>query len=221
MVETPADLNPAPPTTTEIPPVVPPKTTAAGPSNPGVAKLDSTDMKVFAPDNNQAEIARYEAEQNGMQGQPGVGGMQQYLSQDSVTSPIGFELREARRKLSSGEEADGLLIVDIKQGSPAAQCGLKPYRHGTHDILTGGAIAAAMFFPPAIAVVPLLDYTQFGESYDMIIGVDGSRVSNFLDFEDRMHDLQPGELVYLSIVRNGKRVQVTVPVPPNLSSLTY
>jgi hypothetical protein len=227
MVDTPADLNPS---TAEIPSSVPSTASAASapsPTTPGVSRMDNPDLKVFAPqptqDNNQAEIARYEAEQSGMP-QPGSGGisnMPQFLSEDSVTSPIGFELREARRKLSSGEEADGLLIIDIKKGSPAEQCGLQPYRHGTHDVLTGAAIAGAMIFPPAIAIVPILDYTQLGESYDMIIGVDGSRVSNFLDFQDRTHDLQPGEILYLSVVRNGRRVQVPVPVPPNISSLTY
>ena len=65
----------------------------------------------------------------------------------------------------------------------------------------------------SVVVIPALDYMQVGESYDMIIGVDGSRVTNFLDFQDRMRDLQPGEIVYLSIVRDGKRVQVTMPVP--------
>lgn len=42
----------------------------------------------------------------------------------------------------------------------------------------------------------MLDSTQVGESYDMIIGVDGTRVMNFLDFQDRMTDLQPGEVIY-------------------------
>jgi hypothetical protein len=41
-------------------------------------------------------------------------------------------------------------------------------------------------------------------------------VVNFLDFEDRMRDVQPGEIVYLSIVRNGDRVQV----PVHIESLT-
>ncbi len=45
-----------------------------------------------------------------------------------------------------------------------------------------------------MVVIPAIDYMQVGESYDMIIGVDGSRVTNFLDFQDRMHDLQPGEI---------------------------
>jgi len=64
------------------------------------------------------------------------------------------------------------------------------------------------------------DDMQVGKSYDMIIGVDGSRVTNFLDFQDQMRDLQPGEVIYLSVVRNGKRVQVTMPVPASISQAT-
>ena len=56
----------------------------------------------------------------------------------------------------------------------------------------------------------MIDYTEVGESYDMIIGVDGSRVTNFADFEERMRNVQPGELVYFSVVRNGKRIQIPV-----------
>ena len=67
----------------------------------------------------------------------------------------------------------------------------------------------------SVVVIPALEYMQVGESYDMIIGVDGSRVTNFLDFQDRMRDLQPGEIVYLSVLRDGKRVQVTLPVTAN------
>jgi S1-C subfamily serine protease len=52
----------------------------------------------------------------------------------------------------------------------------------------------------------------------LIIGVDGSRVTNFLDFYDCMRNVQPGEIVYLNILRNGHRVQVpmqiTSAVPP-------
>ena len=35
-----------------------------------------------------------------------------------------------------------------------------------------------------------------------------------------MRDLQPGEVIYLSVVRNGKRVQVMVPVPASISQAT-
>jgi S1-C subfamily serine protease len=66
----------------------------------------------------------------------------------------------------------------------------------------------AMVFPPAILLVPALDYSAVGETYDLIIAVDGARVRNFLDFQDRTRDLQPGEILYLSVVRNGKRLQM-------------
>jgi len=45
-------------------------------------------------------------------------------------------------------------------------------------------------------------------------------VTNFLDFQDRMRDLQPGEVIYLSVVRNGKRLQVTMPVPADVLQAT-
>jgi hypothetical protein len=233
MVDTPADLNSGPPSTAEIPPVVPPTVTTAMPPPPSApptttSVTSATDPLATAPtvttgqqQDNQAEIARYEAEQSGYSNPQQLQNLSQYMSQDSVDSPIGFELREARRKLSSGEEADGLLIVDVKKGSAAALAGLHGYSRGAHNVLTGAAIVGSMFFPPVILLVPAIDYTQIGESYDMIIGVDGSRVANFLDFEDRTRDLQPGELIYLSIVRNGRRMQISIPVPPNFASATY
>jgi hypothetical protein len=220
MVDTPADLNSAPPSTAEIPPVVPPTATTTVPPGDPLATAPTVTSN-GQQDNNQGEIARYEAEQSGYGNPQQLQNLSQYMSQDSVTSPIGFELREARRKLSNGEEADGLLIVDVKKGSPAADAGLHGYARAAHNVLTGAAIVGSMFFPPAILLVPALDYTQIGESYDMIIGVDGSRVANFLDFEDRTRDLQPGELIYLSIVRNGRRMQISIPVPPNFASATY
>ena len=86
-------------------------------------------------------------------------------------------------------------------------------RAGTpRNVLTGVAVAATLFFPPAIVALPLLAQANLGDSYDMIIGVDGTRVSNFLDFEDQMREVQPGEIAYLSIVRNGDRVQVLLHV---------
>ena len=60
--------------------------------------------------------------------------------------------------------------------------------------------------------IPIAAQVSLGESYDLIIGVDGTRVTNYLDFEDRLRDIQPGEIVYLSIVRDGKRLQVPVHV---------
>jgi S1-C subfamily serine protease len=80
-------------------------------------------------------------------------------------------------------------------------------------MLEGAAVAASLFFPPAIMAVALVDGSRVGESYDMIIAVDSVRVTNFLDFNDRMRQVQPGDIIYLTVVRNGKRIQVQVKVP--------
>ncbi len=147
--------------------------------------------------------------------------LQQFDSEGELSAPFGLQLREAKRSLKSGEDADGLLITGVEKGRPAAAVGLRPYTHTVHDAIAAAAILGAFFSGGlSVAVIPALDYMQVGESYDMIIGVDGSRVTNFLDFQDRMRDLQPGEVIYLSVVRNGKRLQVTMPVPADVLQAT-
>jgi len=207
-----------PPTTQEIPAVATQNAPAVDPeaSNPP-PKNDDDDTQV---DPDDPDVTRYQREQQGIVDPQQLNGLRDFMAEGAITSPIGVELQEARRKLSSGEEADGLLIVTVAKGSPAATAGLHGYQRTAHNVMTGAALAAAIIFPPAILAVPLIDYTQVGESYDMIIGIDGSRVSNFLDFQDRMHDLRPGEIVYLSVVHNGKREQIRVLVPPS-STLTW
>lgn len=211
------DPSAVPSTTVEIAPAVSEPQTSP---SPGLIQEDSSS---FA---NNPEVIDYEKHQADatLPGPPGAFGpsslQMSALSEDAISSPIGIELREARRTLKSGEEADGLLITGVTKGSPAAVAGLHAYSRGIHNALTGAMIAAAIVFPPAIIGVPLLDYTQVGESYDMIIGVDGVRVTDFLDFQDRMRDLKPGEIVYLSVVRDGRRHQfrVAVPIGTNLAS---
>jgi len=143
----------------------------------------------------------------------GLGSPGEYTAEGEEVSPIGLEMHEAHRRLKTGETAGGLLILKVEKDSAAARAGLHPYRRAGHTVLEGIAIGAAMVFPPAILAVPVIDYTEVGESYDMIIGVDGSRVCNVLDFEDRMRNIQPGETVYFNVVRNGRRIQVPVPIP--------
>jgi hypothetical protein len=207
LVATPPDLEPVQPSTVEIP-----ASGFADPSQPlasGTAP-NSQLPQDSQPPNESNDVARYQQEQSGMPPQL----MQQQFDNDGeLSTPFGMELREAKRTLKSGEDADGLLITAVAKGSPAAKAGLHAYAHGVHDAITAAALVGAVFSGGlSVVVIPALDYMQVGESYDMIIGVDGSRVTNFLDFEDRMRDLQPGEIVYLSVVRDGKRMQVTLPV---------
>ena len=201
------NLEKTPPATTEIAPASLDNVS----QNPTGAALDAQTAADSQSPNESNDIAKYQAEQSGM---PPSQLMQGYNNDGELSTPFGMQLREAKRTLKSGEDADGLLITTVQKGGPAATAGLHPYNHTVHDALAGAAIAASLvpFGQAAILLIPAMDMMQVGESYDMIIGVDGSRVTNFLDFQDRMRDLQPGEIIYLSIVRNGKRLQVTLPV---------
>ncbi|MGH7986103.1 MAG: PDZ domain-containing protein [Candidatus Binataceae bacterium] len=167
------------------------------------------------------QIVNYEHYQNPTEMDPQLHSLQEFMAEGDETSPLGIEVREARRRLKSGEMADGLLIVGVINGSPAAKAGLHAYSRMVRDILEGATIAAALVFAPAVLAVPVVDQIHIGETYDMIIGVDGARVTNFLEFEDRLHDLQPGEIVYLSIVRDGRRMQVPVKIPATMPASAF
>jgi hypothetical protein len=226
LTSTPPDQTAIPPTTEEIPSVEAAHEAAAAASQATSPSPSGDETQADRQDDSQMDlqnnpdVARYEREQSGYVDPQQYRDLRSFMAEGAFNTPIGVELEESRRRLSDGEEADGLLVLEVAKDSPAAKAGLHAYTHTARSVMTGAAIVAAMFFPPAIMAVPLLDYTQAGESYDMIIGVDGIRVTNFLDFEDRMHDLRPGEIVYLSVVRNGKREQIRVYVP-RTANLTW
>jgi hypothetical protein len=208
----------APTTTTEIPAAVP--GSAATPAEPAGSAAPAQDQQDGPADYDDGVI-RYERENSSDMSGPPIGSLEDFMSEGDITSPLGFEVREDKRQLKSGAEAEGLLIIDVFAGTPAARAGLHAYHRAVRDVLETAAVAGAIFFPPAVLLVPVVDQVRFGESYDLIIGVDGSRVSNFVDFEDRLRDVRAGEIVYFSILRNGARIQISVPVPDNFTAPTF
>ena len=201
-------------TTREIPPVSANATSANAPPVPPPG------MQTGSVDYDDGVISYEHAKHADMNGPP-IGTLQDFMSEGDITSPLGMEVREDRRRVKGGGEAEGLLIVDVFAGSPAAHAGLHPYHRAMRDALETAAVAGALFCPPVVLLVPVFDQVHVGESYDLIVGVDGSRVTNFLDFEERMRDVQAGEIVYLSVIRNGERKQIPVPVPDNLTGPTF
>jgi S1-C subfamily serine protease len=130
-------------------------------------------------------------------------------------SSLGLTLREDKRQLKSGASAKGLLIVGLAKGGPAANAGLQAVQETAQEVLAGVAIAGSMAFPPAIILVPVIASLPLGAGGDLIIAVDGSRVTNAIDFEDDLRNVLPGEFVYLTIIRGGKRQQTRVVLPPS------
>ena len=149
-------------------------------------------------------------------GGPEPQGAQEYMDANEQISVYGIEMRVDTRKAE--REVQGLLVIDIEPRSPGAIAGLHPFRERTRDVLNGVGMLAAMAFPPALVIVPIVESVPLHESYDLIIGVDGTRVTNFADLWERMRMVRPGEIVYLNVLRDGHRVQVpmqvTSAVPP-------
>lgn len=160
------------------------------------------------PANNQVAPAPSQTEQNTNESEPP--GLKEYMDASEEISVFGIDLRVEQRKAE--KEIQGLLVVDIAPGSPGAFAGLHPFRQPTRDFLNGVGMLATMAFPPAVVVVPIVESIPLKEAYDLIIGVDGTRVTNFMDFYDSMRDVRPGEIVYLNVLRNGHRVQVPLRV---------
>jgi hypothetical protein len=222
LVAAPTEEIAAPPTTQEIPavtsPAPPPAVPASSPSQNSADGSSTGGNGQF--DLDSPDVQRYERAQAGfIDPQQQFGNAAAYTADGAFTSPIGVELAESSRKLPNGQEAQGLMVLEVTKGSPAATAGLHGYKHTAHTALQGAVIAAALFPSPfapiAMLALPVIELTHVGESYDMIIGVDGSRVTNYLDFTDRIHEARPGEIVYLSVLRDGKRAQLKVFLPPS------
>lgn len=162
---------------------------------------------------SSSQVVNYEANQQMPLNEPQLHSLQEFMNEGVNTSPLGVELQEGARRGRNGREVDGLLVVALQPGSPAEAAGLQAGHRAAHDVLEGAAVAASLVFPPAVLAVPVIETIQLGENYNLIIGVDGNRVTNFMDFQDQMRDAQPGETVYLNILRSGKRLQVPVEMP--------
>ncbi|HXZ88910.1 MAG TPA: PDZ domain-containing protein [Candidatus Binataceae bacterium] len=191
-------------------------TTEVPPAQPGDESQGAGNGPPRQNSNDNSEIVNYQKWQNDPGFDPRLHSLQEFMSEGSNSSPLGIEVRQAQAKLASGHIAEGLLIVDVTQNSPAARAGLHPFRRTVSDVLKGVMVAGALFFPPAVILVPVMDQVHIGESSDLIIAVDGARVVDYMQFADRMRDVRPGEIVYLSVVRDGARLQVPVKLPATL-----
>jgi len=163
-------------------------------------------------------IVTYKNHQSGLADvPPNVGSLEEFMAESGGHSEIlGLNVTEDRRNLKSGQSVDGLLITKVAEGSPAALAGLETHHHVFKHSLEAAAVAGALIVPiaaPLIFAVPALEASHLGESYDLIIGIDGVRVTTMLAMQDCLRNVTPGETVYLSIIRDGKRIQVPVAIP--------
>jgi S1-C subfamily serine protease len=90
----------------------------------------------------------------------------------------------------------GLQIVDVNKGGPAQKAGLQGWKVVRKRIVRG----------PLAYDVEKND----SSSADIIVAIDGQPVESAATFVDKMEEHQPGESVVLTILRQGRQMQVPV-----------
>jgi hypothetical protein len=123
-----------------------------------------------------------------------------------------------------GREVHGLEVVGVDPASPAEQAGL----HGRGQLTklgASGATAGALFAPLDLIIMPLLKRAgDLGEDGDLIIAIDDNRVESESDLKNALAALKPGDVIYLTLVRQhqgGAHETLKLPVrlaPPRLSA---
>lgn len=206
------EIPPADPAADKDPDAVEPP--VQDPISPDAASVPDT-FQDQSQSQDQAQTQDQPQNDDGAQADlpPHVYSLQDFVNQGMEDSPIGIEVREDCTKLETHEKICGLAVLDVRSGSPADRAGVKRFTALTHDLLDGASVAAALVFPPAIVAVAVIDESGVGETFDLVIGVDGRRVRHILDFQDLTSNVRPGDTVYLTIVRSGKRVQLPVQIP--------
>jgi S1-C subfamily serine protease len=137
--------------------------------------------------------------------------LNQFVPSDDVfQSPIGALLQRNCSQLTKGPWACGLAVLEIRPGSPAALAGLRPYSGLVHTLLGASIVGAGMAFPPAIAALGLVEQSHVGEKFDLIIAVDGERIRSIPDFQSAVPEIRLGDILYLTVFRAGKRLQIPI-----------
>ncbi len=142
-------------------------------------------------------------------------GLNDYLDNNGEPveiAQLGIRARNGSATLDDGEKISGVAVVEVLRKGAAANA--LASHEASHMLirgaLLGAGVASAVLFPPALIGVAMLANSHMGMSYDLVVGVDGSRVRNTMDFMQCMSEIQAGDTVYLEVIRGGRRLQVPV-----------
>jgi S1-C subfamily serine protease len=153
-----------------------------------------------------------------------LGSVKDYVSGDPYAvgenedqvSGLGIEVANGESKLIRGPSVTGIKVISVDPKGPAAKAGLQSERMIGRTALTAALAVGGMVFPPAIFMAILVSQGDVGESHDLIIAVDGERTRNVADLQDALSREGGGEIVYLVVVRGGRRECVSVRLPGEL-----
>jgi S1-C subfamily serine protease len=150
-----------------------------------------------------------------------LGSVKDYVGGDSYSvgenedqvPALGIEVTNGESKLTGGPSVTGIKVISVDPGGPAAIAGLQSERMIVRTVLTAAFAVGGLVFPPALFVATLISQGDVGESHDLIIAVDGERTRDIVDLQDALSRADDGEIVYLVVVRAGRRQCVAVSLP--------
>ncbi len=124
-----------------------------------------------------------------------------------------------------GQRVSGLQVVDVDADSPAARAGLKARTPAT-TIGASGATTGELLGPLDAALKPLLAKSgQLGKDGDLIVAIDDHRITGDSDLPDHLARLHPGDIVYLTVLRQQRggnykavKLPVTLGIPRSASA---
>jgi S1-C subfamily serine protease len=126
---------------------------------------------------------------------------------------LGIEVNNGAVSVKGGHPVSGVEVLTAIPSGPGAAAGLQGRREGVQAALTVGLLAGAVFFPPAMLGMMVLQESGVGTSRELIIAVDGQRTRDVTDFREAIAKAKAGEIVYLTIVSGGRREQISVELP--------
>lgn len=118
-----------------------------------------------------------------------------------------------------GQKVNGLEVMSVDPDSPAQRAGLRA-RTAMTTLGATGATAGQLLGPLDIALEPLLAKSgQLGRDGDLIVAIDDHRVTDKSDLANRLARLHPGDIIYLTVLRQERDGSYkTVKIPVTLGS---
>ena len=155
---------------------------------------------------------------------PNVGTLAEYMGRSGgepepfYVSRVGVSLLEDRARLASGQMMAGLSVISVEHFSPAEDAGIRSERVPASTTaakvgLGALAIGGTLFFPPAALGLVAIQKVHWNKLRDVIVAVDAERIRNLCELEAMLRKAKAGEIVYLTVIREGRREQLQITAP--------
>ena len=123
---------------------------------------------------------------------------------------LGMEVADGKGRLTTGTYVRGVRVIRVFPDGPAARSGFRDEHRVGKMVVVGALLALGVFLPPVIFVDRALENSTDLDTYGTIIAVDSERIHNLLELQNKISRSGSGSIVYLSMIRGGRREQIRI-----------